>query len=265
MAGDEQRPELVEDLLAPLPRTAMVSAVQAVLGVTYRQAEQIVTAFDAFVSAPLEANLKKLHGRDLAKRNPMTYTARGTTTVEEWVSRVLDDKETSAIEAHLGTFQEEVARIVSGGVKPGSGVDLQVEEDGVVQLYAIQSSPSTKNAGGRSADVQALKRAARPLRASRRTVEMNIAVLSGRAKTGTVRAEPDITVLGSDEFWERLTGISDFRARLLKASVILSSLVRARAADEVARIKEEAVALYGDSEGGLNLDALANPPRLHRT
>jgi hypothetical protein len=264
MTSDEQRPDLVEDLLAPLPRAAMVSAVQAVLGVTHHQAEQIVTAFDEFVSAPLEANLKKLHGRDLAKRNPMTYTARGTTTVEEWVSRVLDDKETSAIEAHLGTYLEEVARIVSGGIKPASGVDLQVEQDGVVQLYAIQSSPNTKNAGGRQADVDALKRAARPLRASKRTVEMNIAVLGGRAKTGALRAEPDIAVLGSDDFWERLTGISDFRARLLKVSVILSSLVRARAADEVARIRGEALALYGDSDGGLNLDALANPPKLRR-
>src|SRR5438094_232848 len=48
----DQRPDLVEDLLAPLPRTTMVSAVQAVLGVTNHQAEQIVTAFDEFVSAP---------------------------------------------------------------------------------------------------------------------------------------------------------------------------------------------------------------------
>jgi hypothetical protein len=260
----DQRPELVEDLFAPLPRATMISAVQAVLGVTHHQAEQIVTAFDGFVSAPLEANLKKLHGRDLAKRNPMTYTARGTATVDEWVSRVLDDKETSAMEGHLGTFLEEVARIVSGGVKPGSGVDLQVEREGVVQLYAIQSSPNTKNAGGRQSDVEALKRAARPLRASKRSVEMNIAVLGGRAKTGALRAEPEVAVLGSDQFWERLTGINDFRARLLKVSVILSSLVRARAAEEVARIRGEAVALYGDSEGGLNLDALANPPRLRR-
>ena len=168
------------------------------------------------------------------------------------------------MEAHLGTFLEEVARIVSGGVKPGSGVDLQVEREGVVELYAIQSSPNTKNAGGRQSDVEALKRAARPLRASKRSVEMKIAVLGGRAKTGALRAEPEIAVLGSDQFWERLTGINDFRARLLKVSVILSSLVRARAADEVARIRSEAVALYGDSEGGLNLDALANPPRLRR-
>jgi hypothetical protein len=253
--------DLVQELLAPLPRAALVPAVQAVLGVTSHQADQIVTAFDEFVAQPLEANLKKLQGRDLAKRNPMIYTIRGARTVEDWVERVLADKETSAIEAHFGTFLEEVARIVSGGVKPGSGVDLQLEdEEGVVHLYAIQVSSNTKNAGGRKTDVEALKRAARPLRASKRFVEMNIAVLGGRAKTRPMPSEPDITLLGSDEFWTRITGIPDFRARLLKVSVILAPLVKTRAADEVIRIKEEARVLYGDSDGGLNLDAVATPP-----
>jgi hypothetical protein len=131
---DEPAPDLLDDLIPALPRVAFVPAVQAVLGVTRQQANQIVEAFDVFVSAPLRTNLMKLTGRDLARRNPMIYTARGTTTVEEWVDQVLADKETSAIEAHIGTFLEEVARIVSGGIKPGSGVDLQVERDGVVQL-----------------------------------------------------------------------------------------------------------------------------------
>jgi Type II restriction endonuclease EcoO109I len=257
--------DLVQDLLTPLPRIALVPAVQAILGVTEHQADEIVTAFDEFVAQPLEANFKKLKGRDLAKRNPMIYTARGTRTVDDWVDRVLADKETSAVEAHLGTFLEEVARIVSGGVKPGSGVDLQLEDqEGVVHLYAIQSSSNTKNAGGRKTDVEALKRAARPLRASKRFVEMNIAVLGGRAKTRQMPSDPDITLLGSDEFWARITGIADFRARLLKASVILAPLVKTRAADEVARIKEEARVIFGDSDGGLNLDAVANPPKATR-
>lgn len=42
----------------------------------------------------------------------MIYTMRGTDR-EEWADRVLADKETSAIEAHIGTFLEEVARIGS--------------------------------------------------------------------------------------------------------------------------------------------------------
>ena len=78
----------------------------------------------------------------------MIYTARGATTVGEWVDRRLEDSETSAIEGHLGTWQEEVSRIVSGGVKPGSGVDLQSTRFGVEELYAIQSAPNTKSAGG---------------------------------------------------------------------------------------------------------------------
>ena len=256
--------DLVQDLLAPLPRAALVPALQAVLGVTAQQADAIARAFDEFVAQPLETNLRELSGRELAKRNPMIYTARGARTVDEWVERVLADKETSAIEGHLGTFLEEVARIVSGGIKPGSGVDLQVEENGTVHLYAIQVSGNTKNSGGRRSDVDALKRAARPLRAARRFVELNIAVLGGRATTRPMRSEPDITIVGSDDFWHRITGIEDFRSRLLKASVILAPLVRRRAADEVARIKGEAMQLFGDADGGLRLDAVANPPKVTR-
>lgn len=44
----------------------------------------------------------------------MIYSARGADSVEEWADRVLADKETSAIEGHIGTWLEEVARIVSG-------------------------------------------------------------------------------------------------------------------------------------------------------
>src|SRR5262245_60511714 len=73
-AEEEVRDDLVGDLLAPIPRPAVVPAVQATLGLPQRTADRIVQAFDDFVAKPLEANLKKLQGRDLAKRNPMIYT-----------------------------------------------------------------------------------------------------------------------------------------------------------------------------------------------
>jgi Type II restriction endonuclease EcoO109I len=178
-------------------------------------AEEIVVAFERFVAEPLAKTLAGMDARKLAKRNPMIYTVRGATTVAEWVTRSIEDWETSAIEGHLGTWQEEVARIVSRGVKPGSGVDLQLERGGVVELYAIQSAPNTKASGGRRSDVEALKKAAGALRASRRPVEMSIAVLSGRLTTTPLRGDPNILVLASDEFWERVSGIADFRARLI--------------------------------------------------
>jgi hypothetical protein len=80
----EEQTDLVSDLLAPIPRTAVVPAVRAALGLSHKLSDRIVQAFDDFVAKPLETNLKKLHGRDLAKRNPMIYTARGADSVEEW-------------------------------------------------------------------------------------------------------------------------------------------------------------------------------------
>jgi hypothetical protein len=267
MTGEGQREDtdLVSELLAPIPRTAIVPAVRAALGLANRQTDRIVQAFDDFVARPLADNLARLHGRDLAKRNPMIYTVRGFDSVEEWAEQVLADKETSAIEAHIGTWLEEVARLVSGGIKPGSGVDLQITDaEGVVQLYAIQSAPNTKNAGGRKSDVEALRRGARALRGHRQRVELNIAVLGGRAKTGVMRDHSDITVLSSDDFWERVSGIADFRSRLLRATTLLAWLIKRRSEDEIARIKREAVELFGDEEGKLDLEALANAPRTGR-
>jgi hypothetical protein len=254
-------PDLSTALLAPLSRARIVDELQLVLGVTKDQAIAIVQAFATFVSTPLEANFKKLTGRDLAKRNPMIYTARGTMSVDGWIDSVLADKETSAIESHIGTWMEEVARVVSGGIKPGSGVDLQVDEDGTVQLYALQTSPSTKNAGSRKSDVESLKRGARPLRAARRHVELNVGVMHGQNRTSAVQAEPDIRVLASDEFWHRVSGIPDFRTRLLRATVVLAELTRKQSADEVARIRAEARAIYDGGDGFLDMNALANPPK----
>lgn len=244
----------------PSRPTGLVSSVAATLGVSPTAAEAIVVAFERFVAEPLEKNLERVNAHTLAKRNPMIYTARGATTVDQWVDRVLDDRETSAIEGHLGTWQEEVARIVSQGFKPGSGVDLQLDRSGVVELYAIQSAPNTKSSGGRRSDVDALRRAAGAIRASKRRVELYVAVLSGRRVTRALRSDPNILVVASDEFWERVSGIGDFRARLMQTTAILSGLIAARAASEVARIRAEAHEVFGDTRGNLDLAKLADPP-----
>jgi hypothetical protein len=255
---EEARPDLVTDLIEQLPRRGIVPAVAATLGISRGKADAIVQAFDDYVARPFEGNLRKLRGRDLAKRNPFIYSVRGIDTVEEWVNRVLADKETSAIEGHIGTFLEQVARIVSDGIKPGNGVDLQLtDSSGVVHLFAIQMSPNTKNAGSRRSDIDALKRAARPLRANRQRVTLNIAILQGQKATRPDGSDQAVTVLGSEEFWHRVSGIPDFGRRLLRASTLLSWLMKARSAEEIDRIRSEAVALYADEDGRLDLEALA--------
>ena len=54
------------------------------------------------------------------------------------------------------------------------------------------------------------------------------------------------------------------RARLLRASTILAWLVKRRSEDEVERIKAEAIQLFGDADGRLDLEALSNAPRTAR-
>jgi hypothetical protein len=63
--------------------------VRAALRLSHKQTDRIVQAFENFVARPLEVNLKSLHGRDLAKRNPMIYTVRSTESVERWADQVL--------------------------------------------------------------------------------------------------------------------------------------------------------------------------------
>jgi hypothetical protein len=71
-------------------------------------------------------------------------------------------------------------------------------------------------------------------------------------------------VLASDDFWYRVSGIPDFCTRFLEASLVLAELVRERSADDIARIKREALELYDDGTGNLRLDALAKPPKLRK-
>jgi hypothetical protein len=242
------------------PARAAVDVAEA-LGVSREKAREVVRVFAEFVSQPAEAQLRKLKGRHLALRNPMIYTARGTSNTQEWIARVLADKETSAIEGNLGTWQEEVARIVSGGIKPGNGVDLQVETGNDVALYALQSARNTKNAAGSEHDLVALKKSAAVLRAQRRHVECFVAVLWGRRKTGPHCREPGIAVLASDDFWNRVSGVPAFRERLLAATKVLSRLMNEQSGAELDRIRREATVLFDDGTGKLRIDALANPPR----
>lgn len=120
----------------------------------------------------------------------------------------------AAVQAELEVDAEQASKIVQAFddylAKPLEENLDQPGNSSVVELYAIQSAPNTKSAGGRRSD------------------------------------------------------IPDFRARLIRVTAILSALVKVRAANEVARITREAEELFGDREGGLKLDALADPPRLPR-
>ncbi len=164
----------------------LASGVAATLCVSSPAAEAIVVAFERFVAEPLEQNLERVNAHTLAKRNPMIYTARGATTIDQWVDRDLEDRETSAIEGHLGTWQERWL-VSFARHQTRKQRRSPARRSGVVELYAIQSARNTKSSGGRRSDVDALRRAAGAIRASRRRVDPYIAVLSGRRVSRALR------------------------------------------------------------------------------
>ncbi len=246
----------------PVSTGAIVQTVATTLGVPASHAAEVVEAFVDHVARPFDEKLSKLHGRDLAARNPFVYAALGTRNVDDWVDRVLRDKETSAVEGYIGTWMEEVSRIMSGGSKPGSGVDLQLDRPGnVIELYAIQSTNNTKNSGGSKRDIEALETAARPLRTARRHVDLYVGYLFGRRKTAVSRG---VTRLSSDDFWKQVTGVNGFLPKLLSASNDLSVLMTQAAQGDVNRIRTEAVAMFADHNRDLRLDVVLNPPALPR-
>ena len=54
---EREQADFFDDLLAPIPRKAIIPAVRAALGVSQHQSDRIVQAFDDFVARPLVANL----------------------------------------------------------------------------------------------------------------------------------------------------------------------------------------------------------------
>jgi len=72
--------------------------------------------------------------------------------------------------------------------------------------------------------------------------------------TAEMPSAPGVTVLATDEFWYRVSGIADFRPRLLRASTTLAWLAKESFGS---RIQGEARGAFGDGDGRLNLDALA--------
>jgi hypothetical protein len=220
------------------------------LGTDLEHAEKVVAAFKVFIAEPVRRKFANLTGYDVAKRNPFVYAAFGLTDAREWADRVLADMLSSSAEGLMGNWMEEVARIICDGTKPGSGVDLQRDRaDGVVELYAIQSTTNTKNAGGRRSDIQGMEAAAGALRAQRRHVDMFVAYLFGR-KTTTQLGH--ITHLSSAEFWERLTGDEAFLQGLLSACTVMSSLYVGGSAADRARVSDEAAHLFGDASGRID-------------
>jgi SAM-dependent methyltransferase len=87
----------------------------------------------------------------------------------------------------------------------------------------------------------------------------------GEGRNAVWLAEQGWRVTGvdfSEVALEKARGLAD--ARGVDAGWVAAWLVKRRSAEETARIKAEAIELFGDGDGKLDLEALANGPRTAR-
>ncbi len=227
--------------------------VADVLDVDREIAARIVDAFKSFVADPLSQKLSNLSAKDVRKRNPFAYAALGILTTADLEKQAKSDIMISSVEGLVGNWLEEVAVIVSGGVKPGGGVDLQVDRtmraDHTVEIYAIQSTTNTKNAGGRKSDLRALETTAQVLRAQRRHVEKYVGYLFGRMKT---TSNNGVTNLSSKDFWLRVSGKPGFLARLFLATRLMAESMSSRLREESEELTALVLAELGDELGQID-------------
>ena len=201
--------------------------VARALAVSNEKARRIIEAFQRHFAKPFASKLQYLTLKQMIKtKNPYLYRSAGISTCSELVSRAFDDYVSSSVETYYGPFFEAVARIISGGVKPvgGGEIDLDIRYDGVAALYVIKSGPKGFNKSSRTRALQELRSAESKLSQDKLRVEKRIAFAYGRKRTTD---REGVRFLASRQFWHEISGDERFYSKLLDACAALAPLYAA--------------------------------------
>ena len=230
-------------------KQAIATRIDGIISLGMERSFKVVEEFEATFTKPITEKLSKLKMRDIVKRkNPYLYRASGVSTCEEFVSRAFTEYTSTIGENYFGSFFESVARIVSGGVKPASGgeIDLDVRRGNDAYLYTIKSGP-----GGYNSSIEAKARldlghAEQRLRQDRVTTHKKMAYAYGRQKTSF---KDGIEKLASKDFWYELSDDGEFYIKLLDVCAELMPLFKADANAPYQLLLNEAHELFceGDS------------------
>jgi hypothetical protein len=186
----------------------------------------------------------------IRNKNPYLYRASGIVTCEDLVRRALQDYVSASVEGYFGSFFESVARILSGGIKPvgGGEVDLDVRQGQTARLYAIKSGAKGFNSSSYDKARRDLESAERRLWQDRVRVEKKIAFAYGRRRTSF---RGGIEHLASQQFWAELSGDDAFYKKLLDVCGLLAPLYTADMAAPFDGLLHEAQELFCE-DGAVN-------------
>jgi len=208
-------------------RSEIAKKVASIAGLTEAQAKRLVSDFETTFARPFADKLRSLRIKEIIKnKNPYLYRASGIVSCEDLVKRALQDYVSASVEGPFGAVFESVARLLSGGIKPvgGGEVDLDVRRGDVAYLYAIKSGSKGFNSSSEDKAKRDLDSAESRLRQDRIRTEKKIAFAYGRKQT-TFRG--GIERLASKQFWADMSGDQEFYKKLLDVCGLLAPLYTA--------------------------------------
>ena len=230
--------------MAEVDRQGIARRIVAISGLSAGQARRLVSEFEITFARPFAQKLLSLRMGDIIKnKNPYLYRASGIKTCEDLVRRAFQDYVSASVEGYFGPFFESVARIVSGGVKPvgGGEVDLDVRTRDVAKLYAIKSGAKGFNSSSYDKAKRDLNSAESRLRQDRVRTEKKIAFAYGRRRDSF---REGIEHLSSRQFWAELSGDPNFYSKLLDVCDLLAPLYTADVQGPFSELLQEAHELF---------------------
>ena len=189
---------------------------------TYDEKE-VVKAIAYALETFYESLITKIDKLDIEKimkrKNPYLYRAKAMQNASEIVESVLTAFVSSSEETIFGnSFFEPIAIAVSGGSKAlAEGVDLMIEnkEENTIYAIAVKSGTSVFNADSKKRQEQNFMAASKLAQQAKARYEAYIGYCYGKKKESG-RGKPKLyRELAGKEFWEELTGDSDFYKKII--------------------------------------------------
>ena len=152
----------------------------------------------------------------LKRKNPYLYRAKGINSASQIVDGILAAYVSSSEETLFGNcFFEPIAIVVSGGQKAVTeGVDITVDKDNTIYTIAVKRGTSVFNADSRKRQEQNFQAAQKRAQQARKAFLPVVGYGYGKKKTKIGHEKFYLELAGKD-FWEWLTGDSDFYTKII--------------------------------------------------
>lgn len=152
----------------------------------------------------------------LKRKNPYLYRAKGIHSASQIVKGILSAYISSSEETVFGNcFFEPIAIVVSGGQKAVTeGVDITVDKNNTIYSIAVKSGTSVFNADSKKRQEQNFQSAQKRAQQARKAFIPVVGYGYGKKKTKFGK-EKFYQELAGKDFWEWLTGDSDFYTKII--------------------------------------------------